>query len=116
MSAADVRLVNVLRELKGRTERGEMEWVPAGTSSVHATSKFTFTIESETSEGLGPFVFQILDAGGRVSQELREEDEAPPGMDGDWRADLSRLYVLSRRGNPRDEVLLEQIERDLGLN
>lgn len=115
MAQADVRLIRILGALKAKTRSGNISWAPMGSGFIHSGTAYSATIESDRPNSVGPFRLQVHGLNGSVSGELSEDDDDPPGMESDWRADLAALYALAGRENPQQEQLLDEVARELGL-
>jgi hypothetical protein len=115
VAVADIRLIRILEALKTKTRAGDISWSPVGLGYIYGGDTYSATIESDKAGGSGPYRFQIHDDTGSVSDELTESDDDPPGMESDWRDGLATLYSLAGRENPRQEQLLEEVARELGI-
>ena len=115
MPQAEVRVIRIMRAIKEKTAEGEITWTPTGNGYMSNDLSASVMIESERPDGKGPFRIQLYDDQGQLLHELSESHDSPPEVEGDWRAELAYLFLLAGRANPRQERVLDQLARELGL-
>jgi hypothetical protein len=116
MPQANAQLIKIMQALVSKTESGEIGWDPAPLPSgyLHDGGNWSAAILSESSSG--PYRFEMYDENGNPTSELNEHLDSPPGLNDSWRANLAYLYSLAGRANPRQERLLDQVARELGID